>query len=223
MHITSAKFIKSITQKDGIMSDGLAQVAFIGRSNVGKSSIINSLTKTEGLAKTSSFPGRTQQINFFLLNGSVYLVDLPGYGYADISESGRQRLQQLIDWYLFSPGHNHQRIFLLIDAEIGFTEPDFEMLHALEDHGKEICIVANKVDKIKPSQYEKQHDTITTCAGSHNVIFYSARLGTGVGELADEVFKSFPKKNLPKKPVIFGGSTDLLRRGKDKKIRNRHK
>ena len=95
MKITSTKFVKGVVEDDAILGDGKAQIAFIGRSNAGKSSVINSLTHKEGLARTSSFPGRTQEINLFLINESFYLVDLPGYGFARASGSGRERIREL--------------------------------------------------------------------------------------------------------------------------------
>ena len=91
MNITSARFIKGVVGPDENLEDGVPQIAFIGRSNVGKSSVINTLANQKGLAKTSSFPGRTQQINLFLINKSFYLVDLPGYGFAKASKDTRNK------------------------------------------------------------------------------------------------------------------------------------
>src|SRR3989344_2302589 len=101
MQITSAEFVKGVVGEDEILTDGTPQIAFIGRSNVGKSSVINSLAQKKDLARTSAFPGRTQEINLFLINRSFYLVDLPGYGYAKMSKEKQFELQDLIAWYLF--------------------------------------------------------------------------------------------------------------------------
>lgn len=205
MRIISATFVKGVTRLDSATDDGLPQVAFIGRSNVGKSSVINSVTGVSGLAKTSSFPGRTRQANFFLINKSFYLVDLPGYGFADVSEEGRQKLHDLIDWYLFGSANRQYKVVLIIDAEVGFTEADLEMLHALEDHGKNITIVANKIDKIKPSEQAKKEDIIKELAGAHRLIFYSAKQGSGIGELAHELLDNeIPAKKQVRRS-IFGG------------------
>ena len=149
MRITSASFIKGIVDDDPILGDGTPQIAFIGRSNVGKSSLINTLTNQGGLARTSSFPGRTQEINIFLINKSFYLVDLPGYGFARASSAGRDKISDLIHSYLFNSNYEQKKVVLIIDANVGPTDKDIAMLCALEDHKKSIVIVANKIDKIK--------------------------------------------------------------------------
>ena len=99
IRITSAKFIKGAVGTDDIFEDGTPQIAFIGRSNAGKSSVINSLVSEKGLARTSSFPGRTQEINLYLINKAFYFVDLPGYGFAKLSQETREWLQKVIHWY----------------------------------------------------------------------------------------------------------------------------
>src|SRR5689334_4944848 len=125
MNITSAKFIKSVVGEDEILSDGMPQVAFIGRSNVGKSSVINALAGQNGLAKTSSQPGRTQQLNVFLVSATggskIYLVDLPGYGFAKGSKDMQEQLQQLIYWYLFGSDYQQKKVVLILDAVVGPT------------------------------------------------------------------------------------------------------
>lgn len=101
MNIRSAKFIKGVTDEDPIFTDGVPQIAFIGRSNVGKSSLINALTKSS-ISRASSFPGRTQELNVFLINDFIYFVDLPGYGFSRISGRGKEKITDLIDCYLFN-------------------------------------------------------------------------------------------------------------------------
>lgn len=189
MNIKSATFVKGIVEEDELLEDGKPQIAFIGRSNVGKSSVINSLTKQKGLAKTSSFPGRTQQVNLFLINKSFYLVDLPGYGYAKALWAKRAGISQLIDWYLLESPYEQKKVVLIIDANVGLMESDLAMLRSLEERGKEIVVVANKVDRIKPSQYQKQLQKIQETVGSYKVIPYSAEKGIGVRELAREIFE----------------------------------
>ncbi len=189
MNIKSAKFIKGIVGPDTVLEDGTPHVAFIGRSNVGKSSIINSLTNQKGLAKTSSFPGRTQQINVFLLNESLYLLDLPGYGFAQASKEKREEIQGLINWYLFMSPYQQKMIILIIDANIGPTNIDMEMLSNLETHEKNIIVVANKIDKIRKSDYAKQLKKIREKIGCHKVIPCSAEKRIGIGEISSELFK----------------------------------
>lgn len=187
MKILSAKFLKGVIGDNEILSDGTPQVALIGRSNVGKSSIINTLTNQKDLARTSSFPGRTQEINIFLINGELYLVDLPGYGFAKMSQQRREKLQKMNNWYLFGSPCLDTKILLIIDAEVGPTEADMELLCALEDHNKKMVIVANKVDKIKKATYKNQMQRIIDKIGSHKIIPFSVKKRIGVGELSREI------------------------------------
>jgi len=156
MNIKSATFVKGVVGSDSIFEDGIPQIVFIGRSNVGKSSVINSLTNQKNLARTSSTPGRTQQINIFFINKAFYLVDLPGYGFADVPKAVRFQIEKMINWYLFESQHAFKKVVLIIDAKTGPTQGDMDMLRSLEKEGKDILIVANKADKIKPSVYDKQ-------------------------------------------------------------------
>lgn len=170
------------------MEDGIPQIAFIGRSNVGKSSVINSLTRQKDLAITSSSPGHTRQINLFLINKSFYLLDLPGYGFAKASHGVREQLFKLIDWYLFKSPHQQKKVVLIIDANIGPTDDDLEMLRTLEDFQKDVVIVANKIDKIKKSKYVDQLQEIQDLAGEHKVIPYSSHDKIGRSALVNEIF-----------------------------------
>jgi GTP-binding protein len=189
MDIRSAKFIKGVVGPEEVLEDEKPQIAFIGRSNVGKSSVINSLTKQKGLARTSSFPGLTQQINVFLINNTFYLVDLPGYGYARISAKVGDQLSRLINWYLFESGYKQQIIVLIIDANVGPTVNDLDMLQNLEEQEKNIIVVANKIDKIKKSEYKKQLQKIQSLIGDHKIIPYSSEKRIGVKELLLEISK----------------------------------
>jgi GTP-binding protein len=183
----SAEFIKGVVGQDAILDSNYPQIAFIGRSNVGKSSTINSLVKQKGLARTSAMPGRTQQINIFLLNEKYYLVDLPGYGFAKVSKADQAWIFKLINWYLFNAGYEQKKIVMIIDAKIGLTHDDLDMLEALEDKRKNFIIVANKVDKIKKADYKKQLQKIKETVGDHKVIPFSAEKGIGVEELIKEI------------------------------------
>ena len=114
MLINSAVFVKGINGTDKLLESTIPQVAVIGRSNVGKSSLINSLTGKKGLAITSHFPGRTREINLFLINKKLYLLDLPGYGYAKASHEVRESLFKLIDWYLFKSEYKQKKVVLIV-------------------------------------------------------------------------------------------------------------
>lgn len=188
MRIEKAKFIKGIVQDDELLHDGKPQIALIGRSNVGKSSIINSLTNQLDLARTSSFPGRTQQINTFLINDSHYLMDLPGYGFSKDSKEKKEELQELINWYLFNAGCDQHRVVLIIDAKVGPTNADIDILRALEKFNKNILIVANKIDKVRPSKQAAQFKAIQELVGDHKIIACSSYDKIGIKELNREIF-----------------------------------
>jgi GTP-binding protein len=192
MYITSAKFLKGLVSEDESLEDQTPQVALIGRSNVGKSSIINAITGQKDLAKTSSFPGRTQQINLFLLSVSgknkIYLLDLPGYGYAKASKTDQARLQTLIHWYLFGSHYAQKKVVLIIDSVVGITETDFQMLYSLEQEGKNVIIVANKIDKLKKNEVSNKLKGIREAAGDYKIIPLSAKDRLGISELINEMF-----------------------------------
>ena len=169
-----------------MLEDGTPQIAFIGRSNAGKSSLINSLTGVKGLAISSKTPGRTQQINVFLINGTHYFMDLPGYGYTKTKVEIFVKLGKLIFWYLFN-SNNNPRVVLLIDAEVGPTDSDLEMLHELEMAGKDIVIVLNKVDKIQKSKYHAQIKKLEGLLKGHKLFPYSSTAKIGIEELTNEL------------------------------------
>lgn len=187
MQITSAVFIKGVRGTDPILAGNKPYIAFIGRSNVGKSSVINSLVKKKNFARVSVSPGRTREINLFLINNSFYLVDLPGYGFAKASREVQEHIQQLIYWYLLNSEYEQKKVILIIDANVGPTDNDMKMLYSLEEKGKNIVVVANKIDKIKSQAYEQQLRDIQHRVGSHTVIPYSAKKGIGVGALVNEI------------------------------------
>ncbi|MDB4940133.1 MAG: ysxC [Candidatus Doudnabacteria bacterium] len=189
MKIKSAVFVKGVVGEDEILEDEVPQVAFIGRSNVGKSSVINSLVNRKDLAKSSSKPGKTKEINIFFINKAFYLVDLPGYGFAKASLEDRDNLRKLIYWYLLYSNVDHKNVVLIIDAKVGLTDYDKEMLRRLEDREKRIVIVANKIDKLKNSEYKKSLAAIQALVGDHKVIPYSAEKKIGIGELTDAMLK----------------------------------
>lgn len=148
MTIKSAVFVVSNSDYRRCPSDVRPEYAFIGRSNVGKSSLINMLTGVKGLAKTSSKPGKTQLINHFLINDEWYLVDLPGYGYARSSKNAREKWQQMVSNYFL---HREQltNVFVLIDSRIPPQKIDLEFVDFLGSNGIPLTIVFTKTDKEK--------------------------------------------------------------------------
>jgi len=187
MKINSVKFIKGIVGDDKILADGIPQIAFIGRSNVGKSSLINTLTNSK-ISRTSALPGRTQEINIFLINDSFYLVDLPGYGFARASGSGREKIGELIDSYLFNSLYDQKKVVLIIDANVGFTERDILMLNELENHNKDFIIIANKIDKMTQGEYHKKFTEMKKIIGEHEILPFSTKNKKGLDALSDKIF-----------------------------------
>ena len=146
MEITTATFIKSNQKMEGLPKPSLPEYAFVGRSNVGKSSLINCLVGQKHLAKTSSTPGKTQLINHFLINHAWYLVDLPGYGYAKISKTHRAKLQDIITTYTLER-ENLMNLFVLIDCRHKPQEVDLEFMEFLGVNEVPFSIVFTKTDK----------------------------------------------------------------------------
>ena len=171
--------------------DDLPEVAFAGRSNVGKSSLINGLTGRHGLARASTAPGRTREVNFFLLDEKVRLVDLPGYGFAKVSRSVARKFQNLGRDYLRGRP-SLKRVYLLIDARHGLKEPDAEALDALDTAAVSYQIVLTKADKIKAHERETMvARTLARIAkrpaAFPRVIATSAEKGYGLPELRAEI------------------------------------
>jgi len=154
MIIKKAEFVKSSTQVKDCPSGNLPEYAFIGRSNVGKSSLINMLCKRAKLAKTSSTPGKTQLINHFMVNNTWYLVDLPGYGYAKMPESERQKMTKMIRSYILDT-ENLVCLFLLIDSRLSMQKADREFLQFLGSNGVPFVLVFTKTDKLTKSQLSR--------------------------------------------------------------------
>ena len=154
MEIKSAKFIISNTDVKKCPQEGYREYAFIGRSNVGKSSLINMLTGKKSLAMTSATPGKTMLINHFLINDAWYLVDLPGYGYAQRGNESRKQLQKIIESYIL---HREQMVnlFLLIDSRHKPQKIDLEFMEWLGENGVPFSIVFTKLDKMSSSAAKK--------------------------------------------------------------------
>ena len=154
MKIKSAEFVVSNTRVDKCPDSKLPEYAFIGRSNVGKSSLINMLTDRKTLAKTSAKPGKTQLINHFLINKNWHLVDLPGYGYAKVSKSTKRTFQKFITAY-FDKRKQMICAFVLIDSRHEPQPIDMEFMQWLGEHQVPFCIIFTKADKLKPKMLEK--------------------------------------------------------------------
>ncbi len=207
MEIRNAKFVRGIVGSNDILKSKREQIAFIGRSNVGKSTLINNLTGNKGLVKISKEPGKTKEINFFSAvltysnvqkqenptgrrNKDVYLVDLPGYGYAKISQKQREKMRKMILWYFISGEPNLKKVVLIIDVKAGLKEFDLEMIDVLKEYGPQFgyqfVIVANKIDKLNQKQIHKNLQKIKEQIGEDvKVIPMSAKTGRGRSNLME--------------------------------------
>lgn len=150
----SCNFVLGVAKLEQLPLTEMPEVAFAGRSNVGKSSLINAVTCKKGLAKTSNTPGRTQQLNYFNLSGKIHLVDLPGYGYAEAPESTVKQWQKVIFAYL-QGRVNLKRVFLLIDSRHGLKKVDREVMEMLDKAAVTYQIVLTKTDKISSAALSK--------------------------------------------------------------------
>ena len=163
MKITDAKFAGSCTRVSSKPKRRLPEFAFIGRSNVGKSSLINMLTGNSRLAMTSSTPGKTKLINHFLINDSWYLVDLPGYGYARMNRQGREELSRIINDYILG-SEELVCLFVLVDSRFDITKADLDFISGLGEHGVPFSIIFTKCDKQSASataaQIEKDKEIL---------------------------------------------------------------
>lgn len=165
-----------------------AEVAFVGRSNVGKSSLLNALVRQKALARTSKTPGRTRLINVFLTGPDRWIVDLPGYGYATGPKAEKEGWAEMIEGYLV--GRDSLRmVFVLVDAEVGPTKLDLQMLEWLRGEGLPHRIVATKADKVKPSRALAQRRDVAKLLNlePNDIAWVSADKGTGLPDLRYEV------------------------------------
>ena len=189
MKITSAEFVKSALAPAHWITDGRPEVAFLGRSNVGKSSLINSLLLRKGLARTSNTPGRTQSINYFLINNSFYFVDLPGYGYAKVSKSMRADWGKMAERYLSKPD-GLVLCVQLMDSRHDPTELDLQLNEWILVNGKPSVVVATKSDKLSRNQLQKQLTASRELLGSREIIPYSSETGQGRDRLWSVIQKA---------------------------------
>ncbi len=194
MKITSAEFIKSAFEEAHWVDGGLSEIAFLGRSNVGKSSLLNSLLQRKGLARTSNTPGRTQSINFFLINERFYFADLPGYGYAKVSKTMRADWGRMAEEYLTK--RRELVLFIqLIDSRHAPTPLDHNLNEWLKFHQKDSIVVATKSDKLSTNQLNKSLREIEKSLPDSKLIAYSAQTGKGRDAVWREIEKALADFN----------------------------
>lgn len=180
-------FLRSATRPDQLPAGGLPEVALMGRSNVGKSSLINTLAGRRDLARTSKTPGRTQTLNFYLCDGRFVLVDLPGYGYARAPEAVRASWGRMVEGYL-TAREALRGALLLVDGRHGPTVDDMQMWEWLRHRGIAAAAVATKWDKVKPSHRQRRLAEIEERLGK-GITPFSAQSGEGVGRTIALLFE----------------------------------
>lgn len=183
MQIKKAIFVTGAIEGNESWDPTIPQVAFYGRSNVGKSSSINALLNNKSLAKTSATPGKTKEINIFMVNDDFYVVDLPGYGYAQGSFQQKDKLRDLILWFI-SDTHVDQRIHVMVlDAKIGLTDLDKTILEFLYQTQERIIILFNKIDRLNQKDFSKMmRETQKELPGIAEFVPFSAKTKRGVNE-----------------------------------------
>ena len=181
INFNRAEFVLSAVRQSAFIRDGRAQVTFAGRSNVGKSSVINRLLNRKNFARVGATPGKTTQVNYFLIDGKIYFTDLPGYGYAKVSKDERDRWGRLMESYFQEPGLITLGV-LIVDARHKPTADDVTMASYFLQTGKPFVVVANKLDKLKKSEIEPNLACIRETLGlpeNVQLIPFSAEKGDG--------------------------------------------
>ena len=189
MKVVSAEFVSSATEPSGYYKDGsLPQVAFAGRSNVGKSSLINRLCSRKKLARTSGTPGRTQMINFFSINNSLLFVDLPGYGYAKVPIEIQKKWRPMVNSYL-EDNPALRLLVLIIDIRRGPKEEELSLLAWLSENEIPACVVLTKTDKLKRGQIARERAAAARSMGvdQKDLMLFSAVTGRGKEEIWREI------------------------------------
>ncbi len=190
LNVNKAEFVKSAAAPSQFIQSSVPAVVFAGKSNVGKSSVINRMLNRKNFARVGSEPGKTIHVNYFLIDGKLYLIDLPGYGYAKVSQSERDRWGKLMDDF-FAAGLFDLGV-MIVDARHKPTKDDITMADWFKSSGCEFVVVANKLDKLKKSEIEPNMSQIRQTLeldDSVRIIPFSAEKGQGRDELMGEITK----------------------------------
>jgi GTP-binding protein len=194
--VKNATYVKSVNSVSDLPEDRFPEIAFAGRSNVGKSSVLNKLANIRNLAKISHTPGKTRQINFFLINENLHFVDLPGYGYAKVSKSMKESWGKLIEEYL-KKSQNLRGVVLLIDARHEPSEADLQLLEWLDFYQREKLVVLTKIDKLSRSalllNVEKTSKILNL--NSDSLVLFSAKTGEGKERILNWISDLFEGHN----------------------------
>jgi GTP-binding protein len=197
-YVKQSEFVTSAVRKDQYPKDARPEIAFVGRSNVGKSSLINSITNRRHLAKVSGVPGKTRLVNFFLINNSFYLVDLPGYGYAKVSKSEKESWGKIIETYLIER-EPLKRVVLLVDCRHKPSADDQMMMDWIRHFGYNIIVIGTKSDKLTKNELRKSELVIRETLKLNKddkLMFFSSLKKEGKDELAQELFEGLLQDNI---------------------------
>lgn len=189
LNINKAEFIKSAAAPSGFIRDALPNIVFSGKSNVGKSSVINRLLNRKNFARVGQSPGKTVHVNYFLIDKKVYFVDLPGYGYAKVSKAERERWGKLMEQFFAVDGLIDLGV-MIVDSRHKPTADDVTMAEWFKSTGCPLVVVANKADKLKKSEIEPNFELIRLTLGlddSTPLILFSAEKGSGREALMSQI------------------------------------
>ena len=192
MNLQKVEFIKSAAQPNAFVNDGLPQIAFSGKSNVGKSSVLNCVLQRKNFARVGQKPGKTIHINYFKVDEKAYFVDLPGYGYAQVAASEKERWGKLMERYFADPDHISLGV-MIVDARHAPTKLDCVMAELFQSTGRPFVVVANKLDKLKPREIKPNMKCIRETLSldeSTELIPFSAEKGTGRNELVQAILQA---------------------------------
>ncbi|MEG2017209.1 MAG: ribosome biogenesis GTP-binding protein YihA/YsxC [Clostridium sp.] len=191
MEIKQAEFTTSAVKPGQYPEDGRVEIAFVGRSNVGKSSLINTVTNRRKLVKVSQTPGKTRLINFFIINNQFYFVDLPGYGYAKVSKSEQAKWGGMMEQYLINRPQL-KKVALLVDCRHKPTGDDVLMYEWIKHYGYQVIVIATKKDKLNKSELQRSAKVIKETLKLNpedNLVFFSSLKKEGKEDLLNEMFK----------------------------------
>ncbi|ATU05284.1 ribosome biogenesis GTP-binding protein YsxC [Candidatus Gracilibacteria bacterium HOT-871] len=184
MKLADVKFYKSIGLKsDEIYFDDKKEIVFVGRSNMGKSSLLNTIFQKKDLVKTSSKPGKTRLANLFLVENKYYFTDLPGYGFAKLGKELREELDGLISWYLEERKNSIKKVVMLIDSRLGPQDSDFEMYQYILDLELPVLIVLSKSDRLSKSELKKSENYAKQKFFGQEILPISSKTKLGISEL----------------------------------------
>lgn len=194
MEIKSAHFLTGVIGTEGLPQPSRPTIAFFGRSNVGKSSVLNCLTRSK-IARANKKPGRTTEINYYLTNENFYLADLPGYGFAKLPPALRDKISGYLSWFASDRSIDLRLAVLIVDAEIGLKESDRTTFALLSEYSRPLLILANKTDKGSQSEISRHLKDCEQTFAPFPVLGFSAKTGQGRGKLLEAIQTAL--KNVP--------------------------